>query len=284
MKIILLGTGSPIVDTERHGPATLLEINNECLLFDTGRGVVLQLFKANIELKNIGLIFITHHHVDHISDLGDLLLAIWKSGRDSKIQIFGPNGTSDLVSALLNKIFVRDIEYTIALENSLNNNIRDIRELVNVNDIQSGFVFKKDSIQIRAEFVEHGQTFLGFTQNNWPSLGYRIETNTKILAISGDSVVCDGLTYLTQNVDILIQCCYLSETDINSPERKILSQYIIASADTIGYFASQQKINLLVLTHFRKKDINLIKDIELEIKKNFSGQLILGKDLQVINI
>ena len=209
MRITLLGTGTHIVDTERHGPATLVEIHNEYLLFDTGRGVTTQLVKAHLELKNIGLIFITHHHVDHISDLGDLLLAIWKSGRDAKIRVFGPNGTSDLISALLDKIFVRDIEYSLALETRLHHAILDIHELLDVKDIEPNFVFKKEHCQVTAEFVEHGQTFLGFTQHSWPSLGYRIETQEKTLVISGDSIVCEGLTTLTQHADILVKCCYL---------------------------------------------------------------------------
>ncbi|MDQ7864475.1 hypothetical protein RCO48_35370 [Peribacillus frigoritolerans] len=47
-KVTLLGTGSPILSTFRSGPATLVEVGDEKLLFDAGRGTALQLYKANM--------------------------------------------------------------------------------------------------------------------------------------------------------------------------------------------------------------------------------------------
>lgn len=284
MKIILLGTGTPIVDPERQGPSTLLEINNEYFLFDCGRGVTTQLIKAKIPLQDIGLLFITHHHIDHISDLGDLLLAIWNSGRKTKIQIIGPTGTSTIIKALLESVLVRDIQFNIALEKSFNNSIPDIKDLIIVNDVKPGIVYSKDDVKIFTRFVEHGQLFLGFTQNNWPSLGYRIETNKNVIAISGDSIVCDELSKLVNKADVFVQCCFLSEEEIDSHSRKILTTHIIASADSIGQFANQKKIPTLILTHFRKKSSEQMKNIELKIKRNFFGNLVLGKDLQVIEL
>ena len=46
MKLTLLGTGGPIPDPTRHGSAVALEIGDARLLFDAGRGVVLQLVRA----------------------------------------------------------------------------------------------------------------------------------------------------------------------------------------------------------------------------------------------
>lgn len=58
MKLILLGTDSPIIDPDRQGPSTLLEIIMEFLLFDCGRGgVTTQINKAHIPLQEIGTNF-----------------------------------------------------------------------------------------------------------------------------------------------------------------------------------------------------------------------------------
>jgi len=284
MKLILLGTGSPIVDSERQGPSTLLEINGEYFLFDTGRGVTTQINKAGINLNDIGLIFITHHHVDHISDLGDLLLAIWKSGRIQKIQIYGPKGTSKIILSLLNDVFGRDIEFTIAMEKNFGNQISDIRELVEIIEIKDKLVFNNSHVKITAEQVEHGQLYLGLSHENWPSLGYRIEMFEKIIVISGDTIICDGLRQLTKNANILVQCCFLTRKELDSEERKLLSRHIIASSIDLGQFATQQKIDTLILTHLRKKTFEMTENMKSEVKNQFDGNLIMGHDLFTLDI
>ena len=81
MKITLLGTGGPRPDPRRQGPALVVAIGEERLLFDAGRGVAVQLLRAGVRLADVNPVFITHHHYDHIGDLGDLILSTWLEGR-----------------------------------------------------------------------------------------------------------------------------------------------------------------------------------------------------------
>ena len=81
MKLTLLGTGGPLPDPDRHGPAAILQIGNKYLLFDAGRGVVRQIVRAGIPLERVNPVFITHHHYDHIGDLADVILTSWLQGR-----------------------------------------------------------------------------------------------------------------------------------------------------------------------------------------------------------
>ena len=46
MKVVLLGTGGPRPDPQRNATTTLIRIGDENVLFDAGRGVVLQLVRA----------------------------------------------------------------------------------------------------------------------------------------------------------------------------------------------------------------------------------------------
>ena len=48
MKLTLLGTGGPIPDPTRYGSAAALEVGGARLLFDAGRGAVLQMTRAGI--------------------------------------------------------------------------------------------------------------------------------------------------------------------------------------------------------------------------------------------
>ena len=48
MRVTLLGTGSPLPDPHRAGPATLVEAGGLHLLFDCGRGVLMRLAAAGL--------------------------------------------------------------------------------------------------------------------------------------------------------------------------------------------------------------------------------------------
>src|SRR5215471_8606376 len=111
MRITLLGTGTPAPDPSRQGSALLVEIAEERLLFDVGRGASLQLARAGKTAGSIDTLFITHHHFDHIGDLGALLIDVWNSGRTQPLRIAGPPGTAALVDALLDQVYKRHIDF-----------------------------------------------------------------------------------------------------------------------------------------------------------------------------
>ena len=72
MNITLLGTGTPEPDPSRLGSSVLVELAGVSLLFDVGRGASIQLVRAGKTARSIDYLFITHHHFDHIGDLGAL--------------------------------------------------------------------------------------------------------------------------------------------------------------------------------------------------------------------
>ena len=51
--ITLLGTGSPPPSIERFGPSTLVEVGNQRLVFDAGRGVTIRLSQAGVPLASV---------------------------------------------------------------------------------------------------------------------------------------------------------------------------------------------------------------------------------------
>jgi len=50
-KVTLLGTGAPNPIIDRFGPATLVEVGGQILLFDAGRGAALRLHQMDIPLS-----------------------------------------------------------------------------------------------------------------------------------------------------------------------------------------------------------------------------------------
>ena len=71
--VTLLGTGSPIPDPNRAGPATLIQAAGENYLVDAGRGVVMRLVAAGVPVGQLDAVFVTHLHSDHITDLIDVI-------------------------------------------------------------------------------------------------------------------------------------------------------------------------------------------------------------------
>ena len=280
MRVILLGTGTPILDINRQATmANLIEIGAEKVLFDVGRGVTTQLLKQGIDPTEVDTIFITHHHYDHICDLGEFLLNSWHNGRTRTIHVIGPHGTSQIVDALLNQIYARDIAFALFLEKDRT----DIRQIVQVTDVTPGLVYKHEHYHVFAAYVDHGNN-LGLSVDEWPCLGYRLEANGKIITIGGDTIPCSGLECLAKGADILILSCYLATNEINTPAFMKLTSHVIASSGEVGKIAQQAGAKKLVLTHFRKKSAELMQSLKEDVQADFEGEIYIGEDGMRIKI
>ena len=82
MKITMLGTGHAGV-TECYNTCFVLEDHGEKMLVDGGggNGLLRQLNRAGIGLREIGSIFVTHKHLDHITGILWILRRIHQSAR-----------------------------------------------------------------------------------------------------------------------------------------------------------------------------------------------------------
>src|SRR5262245_39346525 len=106
MQVCLLGTGSPAPLPERQGSMVLLSQGGQHILVDAGRGATTQLVRAGVAPQDLNALLITHHHYDHIGNLGDLLLTAWHGGAAS-LPVVGPPGTGAIVDALLGQVYQR---------------------------------------------------------------------------------------------------------------------------------------------------------------------------------
>lgn len=281
--ITLLGTGTPAPLPHRHGPATLVTIDTTHLLFDTGRGVTTQLVRAGVDLARLGPIFLTHHNYDHIGNLGDLLLSTWHADHPGSLHLVGPQGTAEIVEALLTQVYAREIAFSLRLAQATNTPKRDLADLLTVQVIGPSEAVAGDGWRVQAAAVDHG-TRLGFGYDVWPCLGYRIEAENTVIALSGDSVACPGLAQLAANADVLVQCCHMPESSIATEAQRLIADTVIASAAMAGQIAAAANVRTLVLTHLGPAADAQPDRIEAEIRCAFSGNLVIGSDLQVISV
>jgi ribonuclease BN (tRNA processing enzyme) len=100
MRLTFLGTGSAMPTGKRAQSGTLLESDERTLLVDCGSGVLDALARTEPGYEGVDAVLLTHHHLDHVSDLDVLLKARWLAG-EMDLTIAGPPGTAELVEDLL---------------------------------------------------------------------------------------------------------------------------------------------------------------------------------------
>ncbi len=106
-QVVFLGTGTPLPDPDRSGPATAVVVNGAAYLFDAGAGVVRRAMQARragiaaLDSVNLRTVFLTHLHSDHTMGLPDLILTPWVIGRQAPLDLYGPVGSATMVSGIL---------------------------------------------------------------------------------------------------------------------------------------------------------------------------------------
>ena len=166
---------------------------------------------------------------------------LFANGTPEPLRLYGPPETRRIVETLLGQIYDKDIEFRV-------------REAGNVpwpptqtTDILSGLVCEGDGWRITAEVVDHGSRldFPEAFRQRWVCLGYRFECAQGVIAFSGDTVDCPGLRRLAADANVLVLCCYLSRSEINSPAARRLADYTLACADTVGRIAHEAGVGTL---------------------------------------
>jgi len=203
MRVTLLGTGSPPPSIERFGPATLVEVGGQKLLFDVGRGATQRLWQLGIPLGQVNRVFITHLHSDHVVGLPDLWLTGWLRSaygqRKAPLQVWGPRGTAGMAAAL-RQAYAEDIR----IRRTMFDYPDSVISLVG-HDVGDGTVYDRDGVRVTAFAVEHGSVK--------PAFGYRLDFGGHSIVISGDTRRSENVVRAARGADVLIH-----EVTVADPE------------------------------------------------------------------
>ncbi len=113
--VILAGTGGPPILKGRSHPCTAIIANGEFLIFDAGPAAVRQLTLMGYPTSEIGRIFLTHMHSDHMGGVASLINSTWIEGRKNIIQIYGPDDSNKLTHSLYPPT---SVEYTFGTDDT----------------------------------------------------------------------------------------------------------------------------------------------------------------------
>src|SRR5699024_3188325 len=100
MRVTFLGTGAAMPSGRRSQTGLLVEADEDHLLIDCGSGVLNALARTETGYEGVSTVLLTHHHLDHVSDLLPLMKARWLAGEEH-LEVVGPQGTKDLLDGLL---------------------------------------------------------------------------------------------------------------------------------------------------------------------------------------
>src|SRR4051794_21265487 len=90
-RVITLGTlAGPPPRAYRAQSSNLLIVNDTFYVVDAGDGVTRRLAKAGMNIRNIGTIFITHHHGDHTAGLRTLISVGGRQGGTAPVNVYCP--------------------------------------------------------------------------------------------------------------------------------------------------------------------------------------------------
>jgi ribonuclease BN (tRNA processing enzyme) len=278
-RIVLLGTkGGPRVGLNASNPANLVVVNDAPFVIDCGMGVSHQLVAAGVPIPSVKYIFITHHHSDHNLEYGNLFYNAWAAGLATPIYSYGPVGLEQMTKTYweLNKF---DVETRIADEGR-----PDPRKLLVAKDIDAdGLVLQAGDVKVTAFRTPHPP----ITDN----FAYKFETPDGTIVFSSDTNYNPKLAEFAKGCDVLVhECLYLPAVDqlvLRTKNGATLKKHLLESHTTtedVGRIAAAANVKVLVLSHFVPGDFPDITDDDWmrDVKKNYSGRIIVGKDLMEI--
>jgi ribonuclease BN (tRNA processing enzyme) len=289
-RLITLGTsGGPPPRAHRAQSSNLLIVNGALYVVDAGDGVARRLAKAGINVREIGTVFITHHHDDHTAGLGTLLSVAWDQNRTKPIHVYGPHRTVELVTAAVQY-------FTISAEIRIADGGRSVpmAQVFFGHDVGTGMVYQDANVRVTAVENSHFNFHEGPAAGKHKSYSYRFETPDRVIVFTGDTGPSDAVTELAKGADLLV-----SETSscqdrmqemvddgrwqaMTSSEQAGITRQMTQghmTLDEIGKMAASADVKTVVLSHLTHKRDGDYTPWAEEVKKHFSGQVLIAKDL-----
>lgn len=265
IKVTLLGTGSPAPTADRFSACILVEARGRRLLFDAGRGCVVRLQQARVPWPDVTAIFLTHLHSDHVLAIPDIMLTGWTSGRTAPLEVRGPQGTSAMMTHLV-QAYQFDIQARTA-------NARQPPQVDGI-DVVPGVVYERDGVKVTAFEVDHGDVR--------PAFGYRVDAGARSVVLSGDTRFSENLIGHAQGVDLLVH-----EVALGGPNLTAQQQFALAlhtPPERAAEVFRRVSPRLAVYSHILLIGNVTIESLMATTRRTYSGPLEIGRDLTVIEV
>ena len=251
---------------------------------------------GDVNPADVGLVFLTHLHHDHIADFPYFVISSWMLNRKGSPILLGPKGSKHFCDHLFESgafrtDFMARSAYPLRKEN-----IEAVRP--DVREIEPGVVYQDADIKIIAQHVDH------LPHDVCECFGVRVEADGKVVAFSGDTKPCPAMVSLAKDADLLIHECTFPESFIAHRAKTGVGTFAHTSPLGLGLIARESNAKSVVATHFGHFDStspvlkraavkhlpvdlmgpHLMDEVVIDIRKNYAGPLRIAHDLMQIHV
>ena len=290
-RLITLGTvAGPPPRPHRAQFSNLLIVNGTLYVVDAGDGVARRIAKAGFNVRDVGTIFITHHHDDHTAGLGTLMSLAWDNQRTKPINVYGPPRTEELVKAAVQY-------FTISAEIRIADGGRTIpiEQMFFGHDVRPGPIYEDTNIKVAAIENTHFAFHEGPAAEKHISYSFRFQTPSRVIVFTSDTGPFDGLVEFAKGADLLVaeansipqrmqdltksgQWQVMTAQEQERIKRQMVEGHL--SPEDVGKLAHAAAVKTVVLSHLTWKADDDYSSWVDEVKKYFSGPVLIAKDLK----
>jgi ribonuclease Z len=295
LDLVFLGTSGSMPTAQRAPAALLVRRGGERLLVDCAEGTQRQLLRSSVGLAELGEIFLTHFHADHVLGLPGMLKTFALRGRELPLVIYGPRGLADLYGSL--KRVIGKLSYDVKLV-----------------EVAPGDVLERGDHRVAAFGVSHGVSAVGWSliearrpgrfdvaaadalgvsptqrgqlQRGEPvAVAGRTVTPEQVLGppregrkvtITGDTAPTDEIVEAAWGADVLV-----TEATFLDEERDRARETLHQTAAQAAAVAGRAEVGLLALTHLSNRYFG--PEIAQEARETFP-ETVVPRDFDVVEI
>ena len=256
-EIVFLGTSGYVPTPERDNAAFLLKAGEASILIDCPGSPLRKLAAARTNPLDVGSVFITHVHVDHVDGLPALVHGLML--RDHVFRLFGSAETVDFCRRLLDIFGLREPRYRTRVEF--------------VALIPGERAMVAEGVEVTAWNVPHQTSSLAYE--------FLLLPGGKRAVFSGDTAIHPPLFERARGADALIHDC-------GAPARYFEKYPVLNSVHTsaadLGIWSERAGVRLLAPVHFLTELSFEAGEVEREIRAHFSGRLVMPSDMDRLEI
>ncbi|MDG6999369.1 MAG: ribonuclease Z [Nitrososphaerota archaeon] len=232
LSVTFFGTSSAIPSTKRGFACIGVGSGDDIVLIDCGDGSIRKILDCGLDVRRISNIMITHFHSDHLSGLTQIVEAMGIAKRETELRVYGLKGLKEYFATVERITSVAaNRKFKIALT-----------------EVAANQQFQVGKFGVSTFEMIH----------TIPCIGYRLESDGRTIAYTGDTEPCPQVVDLGKNADLLIHEATFLKRDIENARQSKHS--VPSEASQSAKLAGSKKLFLTHVTDSAEKEDEMLME------------------------